>query len=148
MKKLIATILGVVLVGTLATGCSLSEKSKEIEQAQPQKIEVFTYDIVDASNGDEQWELDENKKWPEDSWIAYGPYFKVFLDPMTKFYCTWTAFDKNKNIVGTKTGKYNTLNGGNTTSYGPYEKWYIEASEKIVKSVKTYDVSCWELVYD
>jgi len=39
--------------------------------------EVVVSNIEDASWGDDQDELDENKKFPEDSGFWYGPSFKV-----------------------------------------------------------------------
>jgi len=61
---------------------------------------------------------------------------------MTQMNCTWTAFDKNGNVVGTHSYRANTGNDGSTVSYGPDEKWYIDSTEKIVNSVKSYDVRC------
>jgi hypothetical protein len=46
------------------------------------------------------------------------------------------------NVVGTHSYRANTLNEGSVTSYGPDEKWYIDSTERIVKSVETYDVKC------
>ena len=154
MKKVIATILGVILIGTLATGCGSSESAScptdqwvgqdgQCHESNSKSV-VVAYDIEDASWGDEQWELDSNKEFPEDAWLAYGPSFKVTLSPWTKFECDWTALDMNGVIVGTLTGvTYNTGNHGSTIPYPPYSTWYIEANEEIVKSVETFDVSCW-----
>jgi hypothetical protein len=104
--------------------------------------EVIVSDIEDASWGDDQYELDENKEFPEDAGFWYGPSFKVNQPRMTQMDCTWTAFDKNGNVVGTHSYRANTLNEGSVTSYGPDEKWYIDSNERIVKSVETYDVKC------
>jgi hypothetical protein len=104
--------------------------------------EVIVSDIEDASWGDDQYELDENKEFPEDAGFWYGPSFKVNQPRMTQMECTWTAFDKNGNVVGTHSYRANTLNEGSVTSYGPDEKWYIDSTERIVKSVETYDVKC------
>jgi hypothetical protein len=104
--------------------------------------EVLVSNIEDASWGDDQWELDENKEWPEDAWLGYGPSFKVNQPFGTLMNCTWTAFDKNNNIVGTHTARYNTVNNGVTVPYGQNEQWYIEDTEKVVKSVQTFDVDC------
>jgi hypothetical protein len=104
--------------------------------------EVVVSDIEDGSWGDDQYELDENKKFPEDAGFWYGPTFKVNQPSMTQMDCTWTAFDKNGNVVGTHSYRANTLNGGSVTSYGPNEKWYIDSTQKIVNSVKSYDVKC------
>lgn len=104
--------------------------------------EVVVSDIEDASWGDEQWELDENKEWPEDAWLGYGPSFKVNQPTGTQMDCTFTAFDKNGNVVGTHTYRGNTLNNGHVIPYGQNTQWYIEDTEKVVKSVETYEVSC------
>jgi hypothetical protein len=104
--------------------------------------EVVVSDIEDGSWGDDQYELDENKEFPEDAGFWYGPTFKVNQPSMTQMDCTWTAFDKNGKVVGTHSYRANTLNGGSVTSYGPDVKWYVDSTERIVKSVKTYDVKC------
>jgi hypothetical protein len=104
--------------------------------------EVVVSDIEDGSWGDDQYELDENKEFPEDAGFWYGPTFKVNQPSMTQMDCTWTAFDKNGKVVGTHSYRANTLNGGSVTSYGPNEKWYIDSTQKIVNSVKSYDVKC------
>jgi hypothetical protein len=104
--------------------------------------EVVVSQIEDGSWGDDQYELDENKEFPEDAGFWYGPTFKVNQPPMTQMDCSWTAFDKNGKIVGTHTFRANTLNDGSVTSYGPDEKWYIDSTERVVKSVETYDVKC------
>ena len=104
--------------------------------------EVVVSDIEDASWGDDQYELDQNKEFPEDAGFWYGPSFKVDQPFMTQMDCTWTAFDKNGKVVGTHTYRANTLNEGSVTSYGPDEKWYIDSTLRIVKSVETYDVKC------
>ena len=104
--------------------------------------EVVVSDIEDASWGDDKYELDENKEFPEDAGFWYGPSFKVNQPRMTQMDCTWTAFDKNGNVVGTHSYRANTLNDGSVTSYGPDEKWYLDSTERIVKSVETYDVKC------
>lgn len=104
--------------------------------------EVVVSDIEDASWGDDQYELDQNKEFPEDAGFWYGPSFKVDQPFMTQMDCTWTAFDKNGKVVGTHTYRANTLNEGSVTSYGPSEKWYVDSTQKIVNSVKSYDVKC------
>jgi hypothetical protein len=104
--------------------------------------EVVISEIEDASWGDDQAELDENKEFPEDAGFWYGPTFKVNQPRMTQMDCTWTAFDKNGKVVGTLSFRANTLNDGSVTSYGPDEKWYIDSTQKIVNSVKSYDVKC------
>ena len=104
--------------------------------------EVIVSEIEDASWGDDQYELDSNKEFPEDAGFWYGPTFKVNQPRMTQMDCTWTAFDKNGKSVGTLSFRANTLNDGSITSYGPDEKWHIDSTEKIVKSVESYEVSC------
>jgi hypothetical protein len=104
--------------------------------------EVVVSNIEDDSWGDDQFELDENKKFPADAGFWYGPTFKVNQPSMTQMDCSWTAFDKNGNVVGTHSFRANTLNGGAVTAYGPDEKWYIDSTQKIVNSVKSYDVKC------
>jgi hypothetical protein len=104
--------------------------------------EVVVSNIEDGSWGDDQFELDENKKFPADAGFWYGPTFKVNQPSMTQMDCSWTAFDKNGNVVGTHSFRANTLNGGAVTAYGPDEKWYIDSTQKIVNSVKSYDVKC------
>jgi hypothetical protein len=104
--------------------------------------EVVISDIEDGSWGDDQYELDENKEFPEDAGFWYGPTFKVNQPRMTQMDCSWTAFDKNGKVVGTHSFRANTLNGGAVTAYGPDEKWYIDSTQKIVNSVKSYDVKC------
>jgi len=104
--------------------------------------EVVVSNIENASWGDDQYELDENKEFPEDAGFWYGPSFKVNQPPMTQMDCSWTAFDKNGEVVGTHSFRANTLNDGTITSYGPDENWFIDSTEKIVKSVKTFEVSC------
>lgn len=104
--------------------------------------EVIVSNIEDASWGDDQYELDENKEFPEDAGFWYGPSFKVNQPPMTQMDCTWTAFDRNGNVVGTHSYRANTLNDGSVTSYGPDEKWYVDSNERFVKSVDSYDVKC------
>jgi hypothetical protein len=104
--------------------------------------EVVVSDIEDASWGDDQYELDENKEFPEDAGFWYGPSFKVNQPRMTQMDCSWTAFDNSGNVVGTHSYRANTLNDGTVTSYGPDEKWYVDSTERIVKSVETYDVKC------
>jgi hypothetical protein len=104
--------------------------------------EVVVSDIEDASWGDDQYELDQNKEFPEDAGFWYGPSFKVDQPRMTQMDCSWTAFDKNGKVVGTHSFRANTLNEGSVTSYGPDEKWYIDSTQKIVNSVKSYDVKC------
>lgn len=104
--------------------------------------EVIVYDIEDASWGDDQYELDQNKEFPEDAGFWYGPTFKVNQPFMTQMDCTWTAFDKNGNVVGTHSFRANTDRLGGINSYGPDEKWYIDSTQKIVNSVETYEVSC------
>jgi hypothetical protein len=142
MKKLTGSILGIILIATLATGCGSEEKAFTPPTAPTQSVWLF--DIENCSWGDEDWELKENKKWPEDAWFGYGPCFNVSTGqvPGTKMDCTWTAFDINGVVVGTHSAKYNTLNDGATVAYGPYTKWYIESTEEIVKSVETFDVEC------
>jgi hypothetical protein len=103
---------------------------------------VVISNIEDASWGDDQYELDENKEFPEDAGFWYGPSFKVNQPRMTQMDCSWTAFDKNGEVVGTHSFRANTLNDGTVTSYGPDEKWYIDSTQKIVNSVKSYDVKC------
>ena len=103
---------------------------------------VVVSDIEDASWGDDQYELDQNKEFPEDAGFWYGPSFKVNQPFMAQMDCTWTAFDKNGKVVGTHTFRANTLNGGSVTAYGPNEKWYIDSTQKIVNSVESYDVKC------
>jgi len=104
--------------------------------------EVVISNIEDGSWGDDQYELDENKEFPEDAGFWYGPTFKVDQPPMTQMDCSWTAFDKNKKVVGTHTFRANTLNDGTVTSYGPDEKWYVDSTQKIVNSVQSYEVKC------
>jgi len=104
--------------------------------------EVVVSDIEDASWGDDQYELDENKAFPDDAGFWYGPSFKVNQAPMTQMDCSWTAFDKNGKVVGTHSFRANTLNDGSVTSYGQNEKWYVDSTEKIVKSVESYEVKC------
>ena len=104
--------------------------------------EVVVSDVEDASWGDEQYELDENKEFPEDAGFWYGPTFKVNQPRMTQMDCSWTAFDKNGKVVGTHSFRANTMNDGSVTSYGPDEKWYVDSTQKIVNSVQTYDVKC------
>ena len=104
--------------------------------------EVIVSEIEDASHGDDQWELDSNKEFPEDAGFYYGPTFKVNQPRMTQMDCSWTAFDKNGKVVGTHSYRANTSNTGGVSSYGPDEKWYIDSTEKIVKSVESYEVSC------
>ncbi len=104
--------------------------------------EVVVSQIEDGSWGDDQYELDENKEFPEDAGFWYGPTFKVNQPPMTQMDCSWTAFDKNKKVVGTHTFRANTLNDGTVTSYGQNEKWYVDSTQKIVNSVDSYEVKC------
>ena len=104
--------------------------------------EVVVSDIEDGSWGDDQYELDENKEFPEDAGFWYGPTFKVNQPRMTQMDCSWTAFDKNGKVVGTHSFRANTMNDGSVTSYGPDEKWYVDSTQKIVNSVQTYDVKC------
>jgi hypothetical protein len=104
--------------------------------------DVIVSNIEDASWGDDQSELDENREFPEDAGFWYGPSFKVNQPRMTQMDCSWTAFDKNGKVVGTHSYRANTLNDGTVTSYGPDEKWYVDSTERIVKSVETYDVKC------
>lgn len=104
--------------------------------------EVVVSNIVDESWGDDQYELDENKEFPEDAGFWYGPSFKVNQPPMTQMDCSWTAFDKNKKVIGTHTFRANTLNDGTVTSYGQNERYYIESTQKIVNSVDSYEVKC------
>jgi hypothetical protein len=104
--------------------------------------EVVISNIEDGSWGDDQYELDENKEFPEDAGFWYGPTFKVDQPPMTQMDCSWTAFDKNKKVVGTHTFRANTLNDGTVTSYGQNEKWYVDSTQKIVNSVDSYEVKC------
>ena len=104
--------------------------------------EVVVSQIEDGSWGDDQYELDENKEFPEDAGFWYGPSFKVNQPRMTQMDCSWTAYDKNKKVVGTHTFRANTLNDGSVTSYGPDEKWYVDSTQRIVNSVQTYDVKC------
>ena len=104
--------------------------------------QVVVSDIEDASWGDDQYELDENKEFPEDAGFWYGPSFKVNQPSMTQMDCSWTAFDKSGKVVGTHSFRANTLNDGTVTSYGPDEKWYIDSTQRIVNSVETYDVKC------
>ncbi len=141
MKKLTATILGVVFIGTLLTGCGSEEKASapqcptgqhlgqdgRCHESNPKSV-VVAYDITDAS-------------WVSE--FGYGPYFKVALPAMTKFDCSWTAFDINKVSVGTQTATYNTGNDGSAIAYGTYETGYIESTKEVAKSVKSYDVTCW-----
>ena len=104
--------------------------------------EVIVSEIEDASWGDDQYELDSNKEFPEDAGFWYGPTFKVNQPRMTQMDCSWTAFDKNGKVVGTHSFRANTLNDGTVTSYGPDEKWYIDSTQKIVNSVESYEVKC------
>ena len=104
--------------------------------------EVVISQIEDGSWGDDQYELDENKEFPEDAAFWYGPTFKVNQPPMTQMDCSWTAYDKNKKVVGTHSFRANTLNDGSITSYGQNERWYVESTQKIVNSVDSYDVKC------
>lgn len=68
--------------------------------------------------------------------------FKVNQPPGTKMDCTFTAYDKNKNKVGTHSYRANTLNDRSVTSYGQMEKWYIDSTESDMNSVDFYDVKC------
>lgn len=104
--------------------------------------EVVISNIEDASWGDDQYELDENKEFPEDAGFWYGPSFKVNQPPMTQMDCSWTAFDKSGKVVGTHTFRANTLNDGTVTSYGQNERYYIESNQKTVNSVNSYEVKC------
>ena len=104
--------------------------------------EVVVSEIEDGSWGDDQYELDENREFPEDAGFWYGPTFKVNQPRMTQMDCSWTAFDKNGKVVGTHSFRANTMNDGSVTSYGPDEKWYVDSTQKIVNSVQTYDVKC------
>ena len=104
--------------------------------------EVVVSQIEDGSWGDDQYELDENREFPEDAGFWYGPTFKVDQPPMTQMDCSWTAYDKNKKVVGTHTFRANTLNDGSITSYGQDERWYVDSTQKIVNSVESYEVKC------
>jgi hypothetical protein len=104
--------------------------------------EVVISQIEDGSWGDDRYELDENKEFPEDAGFWYGPTFKVNQPPMTQMDCSWTAYDKNKKVVRTHTFRANTLNDGTVTSYGQDEKWYVDSTQKIVNSVQSYEVKC------
>jgi FlaG/FlaF family flagellin (archaellin) len=104
--------------------------------------EVVVSDIEDASWGDDQYELDQNKEFPEDAGFWYGPTFKVNQPRMTQMDCTWSAFDKSGRVVGTHSFRANTLNDGSVTSYGAGEKWYVDSTQRIVNTVESYDVKC------
>ena len=131
----------IVIVALVLTGCS-GGSDTATTSAAPVTEEVAISFIEDASWGDDQYELDENKEFPEDAVFWYGPTFKVNQPRMTQMDCSWTAFDKNGKVVGTHSFRANTMNDGSATSYGPDEKWYVDSTQKIVNSVQTYDVKC------
>ena len=136
--KLTITNEGSVYVDKFTGSCT----AKTSDTGTSAGKEVVVSDIEDASWGDDQYELDENKEFPEDAGFWYGPTFKVNQPRMTQMDCSWTAFDKNGKVVGTHSFRANTLNDGTATYYGPDEKWYIDSTQKIVNSVKSYDVKC------
>jgi hypothetical protein len=136
--QLTITNEGAAFADQFAGECSATTSDTGTNAGQ----EVIVSDIEDASWGDDQYELDENKEFPEDAGFWYGPSFKVNQPPMTQMDCSWTAFDKNGKVIGTHTFRANTLNDGSVTSYGQNEKWYVDSTEKIVKSVSSYEVKC------
>jgi hypothetical protein len=136
--QLTITDEGAAYVDTFTGSCT----AKTSDTGTTAGTEVIVSDIQDNSWGDDQYELDENKKFPEDAGFWYGPSFKVDQPRMTQMDCTWIAYDKNGKVVGTHSYRANTLNDGSVTPYGPNETYYIDSTEKIVKSVETYDVKC------
>lgn len=136
--QLTITNEGAAYVDTFTGSCT----AKTSDTGTSAGTEVIVSDIEDNSWGDDQSELDENKEFPEDAGFWYGPSFKVNQPRMTQMDCSWTAYDKNKKVVGTHSFRANTLNDGSVTSYGPDEKYYIDSTQKIVNSVKSYDVKC------
>lgn len=71
-KKRIAIPLAIVVL--VLTGCSGGSDTSSTS-ATPIAEEVAISFIEDASWGDDQFELDENKEFPEDAGFWYGPIF-------------------------------------------------------------------------
>ena len=61
---------------------------------------------------------------------------------MTQMDCEVTAYDAKGNVVGTHSFRGNTLNEGTVTSYGQNERWYVDSTKAVAKSVKSFDVNC------
>lgn len=102
-------------------------RTTDTESTTGKSVEI--YDIQNCSDGDEE------------GWY-WGACFKARVAPMTQMDCEVTAFNEDGDIVGTHAYRANTGNTGQTTSYGQNERWYVDAPKSVVKTVRTFQVSC------